>query len=579
MRLKLIVKMYLLFSLTMVVGFLFFSWTISQNYAQTTVELQKQYEREIISKRGSEINERLTHIGSVFSNAYLPDDQGNSVVSEFAENYENIDETLIDLFLESVIRSNIYINDILIIDLKSDTVYSRSKRFIKRFYQDYDWKNDPFIQEVSQGSGIQMRGLHESYGSNVNEEVYSFAHNIQNQEVIDSGEQYAVILVNVRPHDLFTTSSIGTSNYNENFIVVDAEGETLYQEFSHETISRDSYENNPSYEISQMALLSWSGLSCLNIIDTIAIYENSLKTILQGTLPIMAIILLFCLLITAISTRLFSRRINRIVHHMSKLETGNFSETLKSVSDDELSIIENGLNKMTERLQSHIKKEYISTLKIAQARLQSLQVQINPHFMFNTLETIRSTASLEKATKTSRMITLLGQMYRWNLRNKDSVTIKDELEYIEEYLSLFEINKGIDIELNIQMPLEHYQILIPKLSLQPIVENSLIHGCEHLEESYAISISTEDISDSVIGILITDEGKGISNKQAQELEKNINSTMIDDANYHIGLANVHNRIKLKYGETFGVKILQLEHIKGASIQILLPKKMTENENI
>ncbi len=571
--------MYVLFSLTMVAGFLFFSWTISRNFAQTTVELQKQYEREIISKRGSEINERLTHIGSVFSNAYLPDDQGNSVVSEFAENYENIDETLIDLFLESVIRSNIYINDILIIDLKSEMVYSRSKRFIKKFYQDYNWKNDPFIQEVSRGSGIQMRGLHESYGSNVNEEVYSFAHNIQNQEVIDSGEQYAVILVNVKPHDLFTTSSIGISQYNENFIVVDSNGETIYQEFTNEIITREVYENNSLYEISQMALLSWSGLLCRNIIDTNAIYQNSFRDLLIRTLPIMAIILLFCLFISAISTRIFSKRINKIVNHMSVLETGNFSTDLKIISDDELSIVEKGLNKMTERLQRHIEKEYISTLQIAQARLQALQVQINPHFMFNTLETIRSTASIEKASKTSRMITLLGQMYRWNLRNNDTVTIKDELAYIEEYLTLFEINKGVDIELNTNIAVEHLQVLIPKLSLQPIVENSLIHGYENSANDYVISINTQENNDSAIVISITDEGIGMSKEQIQKLEKNIHSSLNTNPNYHIGLANVHNRIKLKYGVEFGLQIATSKVGVGTTIQIAIPNKTVRNENI
>ena len=200
--------------------------------------------------------------------------------------------------------------------------------------------------------------------------------------------------------------------------------------------------------------------------------------------------------------------------------------------------------------------------------LKALQAQVTPHFMFNTLNSIRWAAINNNPTKAADMTLALSSLLRMTISNEDKfITIDAELENLKNYVAIFQMRQAVDYILEIDIPEELKSYLIPKLLFQPIVENSLIHGFDGKVKDCIIRI-TGNISSGSVYITISDNGVGmnVDEKNIKPAEPKLSA---------IGIDNVDQRIKLNYGEEYGLVINSVIG-EGTSVQLHLPQ--IENNN-
>lgn len=289
---------------------------------------------------------------------------------------------------------------------------------------------------------------------------------------------------------------------------------------------------------------------------------------------IIIISIIVCLSIVAVLTitKKLSRNISEMLSEAEKITEGNFdTPDLKLKGPRELIQLRNRINIMKSSLSSRrelenkihfqeLEHEKI-TRELETARYRSLQAQINPHFLFNTLNIISHTALFEKANQTVKLINSLASLFRYNLDFKNETNLKNELSFVEKYLDIQKARFRERLSFSITCPEELEETVIPHFSIQPLVENAVVHGIEPMEKGGKIEINVEKSENNII-ISIMDDGKGIP----------AGFTLTDNSNEkkHIGIENVMNRIKM-FNPYSTIEFSRLSETGGTLVKIFLPQ--------
>lgn len=216
-----------------------------------------------------------------------------------------------------------------------------------------------------------------------------------------------------------------------------------------------------------------------------------------------------------------------------------------------------------------------------QAELTALQSQINPHFLCNTLESIRGQALLDGNYEIAKMMEALASFFRYSIsRRGNFVTLRDELNNIKNYMMIqrYRFNNRFSLEIIIEEDDEKaYDYLIPRLILQPVVENAIYHGLEELPEGGKVAIEVT-LTENILILTVSDNGKGMDPKTLSELNARIHSANMDmgDNGTGIALPNIHKRIQLLFGEEYGVNIYSTLN-QGTDVEIILPANYERTE--
>ena len=238
---------------------------------------------------------------------------------------------------------------------------------------------------------------------------------------------------------------------------------------------------------------------------------------------------------------------------------------------------ERQLSELEEKLQD----EYSVRMVDKQAKLSALQSQINPHFLYNTLECIRSEALLYDCDSIARMAKALASFFRYSISKKENiVTLREEFNNIENYFLIqsyrFDDKFSFEI-LAAPEDREAYSCLIPKLSLQPIVENAIFHGLETKPDKGRVTIRVEMTEKNVI-IIVSDDGVGIGREELERMRDSLKNSRKEtdqegkspgERGNGIALTNVSQRIKLIFGEDYGLNLYSTKGI-GTDVEIILP---------
>lgn len=233
---------------------------------------------------------------------------------------------------------------------------------------------------------------------------------------------------------------------------------------------------------------------------------------------------------------------------------------------DEISIICENFNKMCDNLEEYIDKFYISQINEKNAEMKTLQSSINPHFLYNTLESIRMKAIINNDKEVARMIYMLAHIFRSQLKEKDMIKIKSELEYCDKFLQIYKFRYSNKILYSVECEEDLLDKKIIKFIIQPLIENYFIHGIRLESNDNILKIIIKKNSD-FINIIIEDNGRGIPIERLSILKQKIKTQKSDEQ--MIGILNVNQRIKIKYGNKYGVD-LESEDRKGTKITIKLP---------
>lgn len=229
-----------------------------------------------------------------------------------------------------------------------------------------------------------------------------------------------------------------------------------------------------------------------------------------------------------------------------------------------------------ESIRRPLEREYAALICKKQAEVNALQSQINPHFLYNTLDSIRGHAVMEHADGVSEMIEALANFIRYNIgRSGNMVTLADEINNIDTYIKIQHFRFGDRFDAVKEFEGDNYQeILIPKLTLQPIVENAIFHGIERSERKGIITIRIT-ITDKRILLCVSDNGLGMSKEKLKELNDKLSSPLqLKETNeagtsHGIAIKNVSDRIKLCFGEEYGLVIYSAPNF-GTDVEIRMP---------
>jgi len=279
-------------------------------------------------------------------------------------------------------------------------------------------------------------------------------------------------------------------------------------------------------------------------------------------------------LIILVISRSFHTRLLRIVKQMAKLKNQQF-ETIDDISgNDEISQLMGEFNRMALQIKNLIRDVYEADLHKknlelgrTMAELNALQSQINPHFLFNTLESIRMRSLIKGERETASMIHYLSRSFRRTLTwGNDFVTLRDEMQFVEEFLLIQQYRFGDKLIYRIEAGEEALRCVLPKLSVIPLVENACMHGIESIRDPGIVRI-TASLSDGRLRIGVKDNGSGIARERLQVIQRYLERG--GELEGSVGIRNVYLRLSLYYPERFSFR-LSSEAGSGTEALIELP---------
>lgn len=284
----------------------------------------------------------------------------------------------------------------------------------------------------------------------------------------------------------------------------------------------------------------------------------------------------FALTISVLLSFALTRPLRKMVRLMRQVQEGNLQVSFHVKYNDEIGRMGVQFNRMISRINELIAEVKLTNQRKRSAELAALQNQINPHFMYNTLEAIRMTAEMNGVDRVADMTFILSKMLRYSISSgsMEIVPLRQELEHLSHYMALLDFRYPGKFRMELE-PLgewEHAQVI--KLLLQPIVENSVYHGMDGTNAVLTISIRHETVDDLLI-LSVSDDGIGMEAEKLRQLNESLrdaNRPEVPVTNRRgIGLKNVNERLKLQYGDSFGL-IIDSKPGKGTVVKIPLPLK-------
>ena len=310
----------------------------------------------------------------------------------------------------------------------------------------------------------------------------------------------------------------------------------------------------------------------IGIVPTDEIAQRANSLVLNGAILFGGLIAAITLLIYYYSGRL-TKPLETLRRLMRKIEGGETDVRMNVRGMDEIYVLGSSFNLMIEKLNELIFEVYESKMREKEllflekeAQLNALQQQVNPHFLYNTLESINWLAYRKGVYEICDMSSALGAFFRGNISNRQEfLTIRQEIDHIKTYLVIQKIRYAHKFDIVWDIGKEIEECRIPKLSLQPLIENSILHGLEHTEAGGIIAV-TGRLQDDTILIRIRDNGKGIQEERLQELMRSLEQGA---AYGGVGLGNVYQRMRLVFGSLFSFAIESSEE-SGTTILLRYP---------
>ena len=289
------------------------------------------------------------------------------------------------------------------------------------------------------------------------------------------------------------------------------------------------------------------------------------------------ILLLLSIIASFAIAMLLAQTITKPIHALSDackcVKTGNLSYHLDVHGNDELGQLGHTFNLMIDQLNLYLKKELENQKQKTDLQFQILQAQINPHFLYNTLDSIKWLATMHNMNNIAEMSTALINLLKYNLSNRqNSTTLKDEIESVKNYITIEKFRYLDTFEFTTFVEQDTLNCQVLRFMLQPLVENSIIHGFRDVEQNYRIQIASY-ISDGALHVKVIDNGCGMD----QERVRQINSGVKNDKCYsNIGVNNIKERIQLYFGTKYELTYSSLPDT-GTIAEITLPVKHVSKE--
>ena len=459
-------------------------------------------------------------------------------------------------------------NCMLYSDIDEYPVYGKRASMVKEAGHE-EW----FLQERA----IKEGGF--SYISSAgNVPVLSFVKNIEDVNIHNyEKKQLGFLKLDLYMDLIFrpaATANEGDSSYE--VIVFSDDNKILYSSAPGKNFllnawlgSQDTSELIDGFTIKQEHLKGCS-LNVLLLFDSHQLKAKQ-QAVRQMVLPIMLCVTLLILFWSWLYSRNFSARVGCLVQKFHTAETGDLNIYGPIAGNDEIAELDRQFSHMLGKLDSLIQKNYIRELENKKAQLKNLQLQINPHFLYNTLETISSMAAVKQVFDICDICQKLGEIFRYNLGKNygEFVTVAQELGLVQNYIFIIKKRYGNRFEVFYNISIDTDNAMTLRFILQPIVENAILHGLVKQTTTGTLELSVWEEEDSLM-IRVEDDGVGMDIQKVEELNRSIHvADNLTKTGLNIGIRNVNQRIKLACGDQYGITIKSTLHY-GSQFDIRLP---------
>ncbi|CAN7759062.1 cache domain-containing sensor histidine kinase [Paenibacillus sp. LjRoot56] len=295
-------------------------------------------------------------------------------------------------------------------------------------------------------------------------------------------------------------------------------------------------------------------------------YKNIIVGVIVGILGLIMI---------AIISYKITRPIKLLSRKVLSIEGGNMNAPFDDKREDEIGNLERHIKEMMNRINRHIDREYKLEIENRKNQHRALKSQINPHFLYNSLQSIGAVALFTESPKVYQLVVSLSKMMRYSIRVDQKATVRSEVDYVRAYLNLQEERFQTDFSYSIDIPKDILDISVPSMILQPLVENFFKHCYEEGYEQAHLRIYGE-IRAEYLNLVVENNGRSMTDDELTALKNKIYAPVCEENNspQHIGLKNIHDRLVLNYDPTAGILLDSLQG-QGFSVQLMIPLYLKE----
>ncbi|HLO12420.1 MAG TPA: histidine kinase [Pseudoneobacillus sp.] len=494
--------------------------------------------------------------------------------------------------LQTILYAEDHIERVYIIIAEDDRVISASKKSTVVFSKDLMAKNEEYYIKAIESPFNMYIEPNTLYGNSKKKgkDVISIHRSLTN---IPSEEVLAYISLDVAPDKIYQLSKNLYNHDTEEFYIISSEGDLIYS--SNNEVSgqpqKQKWIKKLIHKKDKKGTMEWKADSFNGVMIYDQIPESAggwilvkripYSTLFESAFNVTKINIMFGvigLLLVIFATLYVSFKITSpiriLVKYIQQVEKGNMKVQFESLGNDEIGILGFRFKKMMEKINDLIDREYKLELENKTNQLKVLQSQINPHFLYNALQSIGTVALKNKVPQIYTLVTHLSIIMRYGMNmEEDRVPLLKEINYTKAFLLLQKERFGDQLHYSIDLDPKLNDVLVPKMLLQPIIENYFKHGFENRDGVGEIKIECKR-AESELLINVLDNGVGVSERRLEEIDRNLKdkNKKIEGAESNIGLKNTYARLKLYYDESATLRLQNLEE-GGFLVSIRLPIRM------
>ncbi|WP_409342530.1 sensor histidine kinase [Paenibacillus sp. MBLB4367] len=378
------------------------------------------------------------------------------------------------------------------------------------------------------------------------------------------------MIVELSPNELSKSLSGLGSSENSGSVLIDSSGDFIVRTHHYENPYLDryidryktgepsGYENISSVGKGDDHVLVSSrfspllGFSLIHYIPEKSLFNN-LYRYQQLFWVLIAVFLVFIIVLCFSLYRMIHRPLLALLQAFRKMEKGDLDVAVAVNSRSEFGYLLQGFNKMSRHLRELIEQVYTHKILVQRAELKQLQSQINPHFLYNSYFSLYNMIAVEDHDSAKQFASQMGSYLRYITRNSsDEVPLYEEAKHAMIYVEIQERRFRLRMKAQFgEVPESYRAVLVPRLILQPLIENAFEHAFDHMEEGGLLSIAFEEADDCLL-ILVEDNGPHLDHERLEKLQRLLET---DDSTIETtGLLNIHRRLRLKYGESSGIGV-------------------------
>lgn len=568
---KLMTSYFLVISISLVlVGFII------------TIDFFNEMFEEEETKQLATLDDLIVHSESVSNSVkkciigiYNTADYGRELSRLMKEDDEVIKK--LDHYLKGFFQLDNNIVDILVLNDNNKLVYYKSSYSNRSVSKRYRFYNNNIVNELNKDPSILLNIYSDApaYIIDNSKTVISYAANLFDVTDQDANKNpIGKLIINVR-NDTFNNILLQNDIDAKNYLYMSYKNTIVYSS-NNEGIGENAltylgdYNQNKHFFTDQIINNSpiFDEQFKIYIVTSTKEFQIRIKKYIVRMTNLILLLLFVVFIMTLFVSRLFTNRLRILLDNINKVRKFNLDIGLKPKSSDEIGQLEEAFSTMCFELNEYINQVYVSEIKTKSAEQAALQMKINPHFLYNTIEILRMKALEQNSMEIAEMLAIMGKIFRWNIKGGNKfVGILEELEFAKLYLNLLFYLKNIDY--SIIMDDNVKDCVLPKLIIQPIVENCMHHGFFNRDEG-KIEIFINRIGTNV-EIVVKDNGVGIEEEKLKKIKMDLD-TDINQAsliNEQVGIAYVNHRIKLLYGNEFGLDLI-CEEGQGTSVKMTIP---------